>query len=152
MSSPGGIASSIIGAASDLFGGLLGASGDKAAEKAYEQAATFAQENAAVSARSGILQETQANRQIYQAVSGQAAAEAAGGTTGGGSNQYLTRASLQQGGLQRAIIANNAQLQVQGFQAEAAADVGQAKQAAAQAQASAGGGILGAIGGILSIF
>lgn len=147
-----GIASGILGAASDLFGGFMGASGDKAAAKSYKQAADFANENAAVAQRSGEVEQAQANRLIYQTVSGGEAAAAAGGTTGGGSNQYITRASLQQGGLQKAILANNAQLQVQGFKAEAAADVGQANEAQQQATASAGGGILGAIGGILSIF
>ncbi len=149
--SSAGVASGLLGAAGDLFSGFLGASGDNAAASAYNQAANFALENAAVAKRSGAIQEAQANRAIYQVVSGQSAVEGASGLAAGGSNQYLSRASLQQGGLQKAIIANNAQIQVQGFEAEAAADQGQAAQAAAQATSSAGGGILGAIGGILSI-
>ncbi len=151
MASAVSIASGVVGAVGDIFSGIMGASGDNADASAYNKAANFALENAAVAQRSGAIQEAQANRAIYQVTSGQQAVEGAGGVTGGGSNQYLSRASLQQGGLQKAIIANNAQIQVQGFEAEAAADQGQAAQATAQAAASAGGGILGAIGSILGI-
>lgn len=140
-----------LGAVGDLFGGALGAMGDADAASAYNQAAQYAAENAQVAQRSGVIQEAQANRTIYQAVSGQAAVESAGGLGAGGSSQYLQRASLQQGGLAKAIIANNTQLQVQGYEAEEAADKGQAAQATEQGIASGVGGILGAVGSIIGI-
>ncbi len=150
MSSSGALSGGL-GAAGDLFGGIMGFMGDQSASNAYNQAAKYAQENAVVAARSGVIEGQQANRAIYSAVSGQAAVEGGGGLSGGGSNQYLQRASLQQGGLQKAIIANNAQMQVQGFQAEAAADTGQAQQASMQGASALGGGILGSIGSIIGI-
>jgi hypothetical protein len=140
------------GAVGDLFSGFMGAMGDMAASKAYDQAAAFANENAAVAKRSGVVQEAQLNRNIYQVVSGQGSAEAASGLqANSGSGQYLQRASLQQGGLAKAIVANNTQLQVQGYEAEAAADIGQATQAQDQGIASAGSGILGAFGSMMGI-
>lgn len=141
-----------LGAVSDLFGGEMGSQGYKTAAQSYQTASTFATKNAQVAQESGDLQEAQANRQIYQAVSGGEAAAAAGGTTGGGSNQYIQRASQQQGGLQKAIIAAQTQVNVTGFKAEAASDVAQGQMAQQQAKAAKGGGILGAVGSILSIF
>lgn len=146
---PGALAAGdLLGAAGDIFSGLLTSSGDTAAEKAYEQAATYAGENAQVAQRSGAIQEAQLNRQVYQVASGQSAAEASGGVGAGGSSQYLTRATQQQGGLAKAVVANQTQLNVQGFEAEESADIGQAKEAGAQASAATGGGIFGALGGI----
>lgn len=146
-----GIAQGVLGAAGDLFSGVAGFMGDQSAASAYKKAAKFATQNAATAERSGVIQEAQAARQIYQTVSGAQAAEASSGTGTGGSNQYLSRASLQQGGLQKAIIANNAQIQATGFKAEAAADTGQAQQAQAQGASSLFGGILGAVGSIIGI-
>jgi hypothetical protein len=131
------------GMGSDI-GGAVGdiaeAAGDFMAAGEYQQAAKYAKSNAAVAQRSGVIQQEQTNRQIYQTISGQGAVEAAGGTGAGGSNQYLARASQQQGGLQRAIVANNATLQVQGFEAEASADTAQSDQATAQGVAAAAKG------------
>lgn len=124
---------------SDLFQGA----GDFAASSAYKQAAGYAGQEAEIAKRSGAIQLEQANRQIYQTISGQQAAVAGGGFTGGGSNQYLQRASEQQAGLTRAIVSNQTNINVLGFQAQQAADIGQAQQAELTGAGNVAGGILG---------
>jgi hypothetical protein len=131
-----GFGSEIGGAIGDIAQSV----GDFMAASEYQQAAGYAKSNAQVAQRSGVIQQEQVNRQVYQTISGQSAVESAGGVGSGGSNQYLARASQQQGGLQRAIVANNATLQVQGFEAEASADTARSDQAIAQGVAAAAKG------------
>lgn len=144
-----GAAQDVLGAASDIFGGIQGAKGYKAASDAYTAAGKLAQENAQTTERSTAIQEAQSKRQVYGAISGEKAAMAGSGLASGGSNQYLLSSAEQQGGVTRSLIANQGLITERGYQAEAAADVGQAKQAQAQGQASKGGGFLGAIGGVV---
>lgn len=144
-------AAGILGAAGDLFGGIMGDIGESDAASAYKKAAAYAAENADVAQRSGDIQEAQARRQVYQSVSGQQADLAGAGVTAGGSSQYLRRASIQQGGMTQALIQDQTKINVQGFEAEEAADKGQAAAASAQGTSDLGSGILGAAGSILSI-
>jgi hypothetical protein len=153
----------IFSAASDLIGGVgsfvgsqAEAKGYKAAATAYDTAATYAQENAQIAARSTAIQESQTARQIFRVAGGQDAAYAANGLKMSGSADYVQAATLQQGGLQKGIIANQGQITEQGYLAESAADVGQAQQSSAQASASlAKGGsnlLTGILGAAASIF
>ncbi len=97
-------AASGIGAAGDLFGGILGGIGGFAEAKGYKQAAKFAQQNAVISQEAGDIKLAQEGRKIYKTIGAQEAGYASAGLTGGGSAQAVLRSSISQGSLEKAIV------------------------------------------------
>lgn len=150
------------GAVSDLFA----AEGASQAGSAYGKAATIARANAGLSeqnvlltARSGQIQQMQAQRSIVQTLGAeQASTAAAGFDTSSGSALDLMRSSVQQGALSKQLLANQTEITEQGFRQqelgylqEAEAYTGQQQAAQTQAKGSAAGGILKTIGGIVGL-
>lgn len=128
------------GAVSDIFGAI----GDKAEAGAYSEASTLAGQNAQIAAASGRIQQVQSDRQIYQSIGGSKADVAGAGLAASGSALDVIRSSTQQGALQKALIANQTSINVNGYQEEASAYQGMASAASA---ASTGG----FLGGLLKI-
>jgi len=133
-----GAASDIFGGVGDLLGGFAGAEGSREAANYYEKAAAITKQETAI-------KEIAANRQIYQTLGTGRADIAASGLKNAGSAAELMRSSTAQGSITKSLI------QEQGQISEAAYE-GQAKAAEAAAQAQEGGGIFGAIGGIVGAF
>lgn len=144
-----GAADSLLGGLGSFFSGQAGAKGFRASARAYRQAAQFSQESAAITERSTAIQQSQATRQLYGVLSGQQADIAGAGLKNAGSAQYLLRSTAEQIGVTHALIGNQGLITELGFQREAAAEIGQANQAAAQAKGSGKGGFLGAVGGVV---
>lgn len=141
--------SDLSGAASDLFGGI----GDLSEASAYQKAAQYATENAAITQRSTAIQEMQATRQIYQVNSATIADTAASGLdVGSGSGQYLMRSNAQQGSLTKQLIENQGLINEQGYLAEASADQGMAASAKAAASGGFLSGLINGIAGVASLF
>lgn len=136
----GDIFSSAGGAVSDIFGAV----GDFDEAKGYKTAAKLSTENAATAAQSTQIQEMAAQRQAFQTIGGQVSDVAGAGLKEGGSATELLRSSQQQASLQKQLIADQGQINVRGYQEQAAADK-------AQAEAKESGGIGGLIGGVLKI-
>lgn len=128
----------------DLGGGissLFGAAGDISEAKAYTQAATYAKQNEAITAASTRLQEAQASRKIFQTLGAQSAQVASAGFAASGSSLDLARSSIQQGSVQKQLIADQGLINENGFAEEASHYEGMASAA----KKAAGGGILGGI-------
>lgn len=100
----------------DLFQGL----GNLAEAGAYKTAGRLAQQNAVIAKEAGAIKEAQASRQIYRAIGGQKAEVAAAGLTSGGSAQELLRSSISQGALEKAIINEQTQINVNAYEEQAA--------------------------------
>lgn len=139
--------SDIGGAVSDLFD----AAGSAKAGSAYGQAASIAEQNAAITLRSGEIQQQQENQGIIQAIGGEQASVAGAGFTQGGTAGDLMRMSVQKGALNKQLLANQTEITAQGFDQQAAAYKGQQQAAEMQAKAQGGSGIFSAIKGIASI-
>lgn len=127
------------GAVKDLFGGI----GEFESAKGYEAAANFATQNAEISAQSTQIQETQAQRKIYQTLGGQKADVAGAGLAASGSSLDVMRSSAEQGSLTKQLIANQGAINVAGYEEEASN-----YNAMASAAKSSGTGSI--IGGVIS--
>lgn len=134
-------------AISDLFG----AAGDASEAKAYGQASAFAKQNAQVSAESTALQQYQAQRQVYQITGAGQAAAAGNGLTGGGSAQDILRSSVQQGALQKQVIANQGIINENSYLEQADQYTGMQKAAKSAQGSGIFGGILNGIGAVASV-
>jgi hypothetical protein len=134
-------AGALVGAAGDLFGGLFSAAGNASEATAYGTAATLAKQNAQIAQESGNIKEEQTQRQIYKTLGAQQAQYGAAGLTGGGSAQEVLRSSVSQGSLEKAIVNEQTQINVTGYEAQAA----QFKGMQGAAKAASGGGLLGGI-------
>ena len=135
-----------------LFSGLFGAAGDAASAAgdfaeagAYGTAEKYAKQNAVIAGEAGAIKLEQTGRQIYKTLGAQQAEYGGAGLTGAGSAQSVLRDSISQGALEKAIVNEQTQINVTGYQEQAAQFQGM--QAAAQA---AGAGA--AANGIGSIF
>ncbi len=131
-------------AAGSLFGGI----GDLKEADAYKKAASLAANNAQIAAESTQIQETQAQRKIFQTIGAQQAEVASAGFAASGSNLDLLHSSISQGSLQKQLIGEQGLIQQNSFLEEAAADQGKA----AAAKAAAGGGFLSSIFKVASSF
>jgi len=136
------------GAVSDLFS----AEGDAAEASAYTQAAKIAGQMAEVSQDSTRIQETQAQRQIFQVMGAQSAQVAGAGLASSGSSQALMRSSASQGALQKQLIQQNGDIQTAGYEAEESSYNGMASAAKAASSGGIFGGLLKGAGAVASIF
>lgn len=125
------------GGISSLFSGL----GELSSAKAYSQAAKLNQSNALIAASSANLNAALETRNAMQARGTIQASTAATGFTLGGSAGDLLRMQSQQGAIAKSLILQQGELQSQSYQAQAAAEQGQA----AAAKMSGGGGIFGGL-------
>lgn len=141
-------AADIVGAAGDLFGGIFGALGNASEADAYGTAAKLAGQNAVISQEAGNIRTEQTQRQIYKVLGQQGAGYAAGGLTSSGSAQDVLRSSVSQGSLEKSIVNEQTQINVTGYEAQAA----QFKGMQGAAEAAAGGGLLGGILGAVLKF
>ena len=159
--------SSLSTAASDLFAGLYTAPAEQAGAEAqvamanasaqadllqgqgdilegqtYGLASTLAQTNAAYTAQSTAIQESQAQRQLYMTLGTAAAAAGGSGSSGGGSAADIIRNSAQQGALNQSVIAQQGLITEAGYteQANAYTLQQQAAGVAAQAQQASAAG------------
>lgn len=128
------------GAVSSLFGAV----GSFASAKGYKAAAGYAAQNAEIAAQSTAIQETQAQRKIYQTIGGQKADVAGAGLAASGSALDVMRDSAQQGSLTKQLIQNQGAINIAGYQEEAA-------NYNAMASASKASGTGGILGGLLKV-
>lgn len=146
--SAGGVGT-IAGGLGDLFSGIFAGIGDYKEADAYRTAAKFAQQNAVISAEAGQIKEEQASRAIFKTIGAQQAEYAGAGLTGGGSAQEVLRSSISQGALEKAIINEQTQINVTGYEEQAAEFSGMASAAKAAGTGGIVGGILKAAATIL---
>lgn len=130
-----GAASDLLSGASSLISGFASAAGSKDAAKYFTEAAGYAE-------LGGELKNRMITRQAYQTIGQEKAQTGASGFAMEGSAADIMRSSAQQAGIARGINTINTDIQVRGYNAQAAS-----AKAAASAQSS--GGILGGIGGII---
>ena len=147
MSGIGDIIGDVGGAVSDLFG----AEGSNKAGEAYGTAADIATKNAALTLRSGQIQQQQEDIQLNKTIGGENAETAGAGFSNSGSALLLMRSSVQQGALAKQLISNQTQITAQGYDQQAAAYKGQQQGAQLQAKAQEGSGIGNAVSGVLGV-
>lgn len=114
--------SDIGGGISDLFAGFgakAKAQGDLVEAQNYGLAETYANQEAAYTATSTAIQQTQADRQIYQGMSTARADVAGGGFAASGSGLDLLASSAQQGALQKAVLGQQGLITEAGYQEQA---------------------------------
>lgn len=126
-------------------GGIIGALGDFAEGSAYGKAAQYADINAGIAAEQGRIKEAQTQRQIFQVEGQQTAGYAGAGLAQTGTALDVMRNTVQQGALQKAIVAEQTNINVTGYEQQAA-------QFKGLQSASNAAGVGGLIGGIASIF
>ena len=106
------------------------------------------QTNAAYTAQSTAIQESQAQRQLYMTLGTAAAAAGGSGSSGGGSAADIIRNSAQQGALNQSVIAQQGLITEAGYteqanaytlQQQAAGVAAQAQQASAAGETQAAG-------------
>lgn len=135
------------GGVGSIFSGIGQMQAGKAAAKGYQASAASLREAARLTKISTGLQLLQADREIYKVQGGARADAAANGLTLSGSALDVIRSNAQQGGLQKAVLGLQGQIEYTSL-------IGQAQMAEAQAKASkkgGKGGIGGIIGGAVSI-
>lgn len=147
MSGIGTAINDVGGAVTDLFG----ASGSAAASTAYATAAQIAQANAALTLRSGQIQEEQENIAITKSLGTETSDTAGAGFKNSGSALSLLKSSTQQGALAKQLIQNQTEITAQGYDQQAAAYEGQAKAASTQASGQTAGGLLNIVGAATNI-
>lgn len=125
----------------DSAGDFAGAAGDLAEASAYGTAAKYANENAVIAAESGRIKLAQTNRQVFQVLGAQQADYAGNGLRQSGSAADVYRNSVQQGSLQKAIVQEQTQINVTGYQEQASAFKGMQSAADAAAVAGAAKGV-----------
>lgn len=130
---------------------IFGAVGQLKSAKGYQKAAQFAQENASLAQQSTNIQQIMAQRKITQTVGGQQADIAGAGLANAGSALDIMRDSASQASLTKQLITTQGQINVLGYEAEAA----NYESMASAAKTAAGGGILGGLlkgaGAVMSI-
>jgi hypothetical protein len=144
-----GGAGAIAGGLGDLFGGIFSGIGNFDEAKAYKTAAKYAQQNAVISEEAGAIKEEQASRAIFKTLGAQKSEYAGSGLTGGGSAQYVLRDSISQGSLEKAIINEQTQINVNGYEAQAAEFQAMSKAAKAAGTGDIIGGVLQAATAII---
>ncbi len=130
-------------AAGDLFGGIASGVGSFAEAKGYKKAAKYAAQNAILSREAGDIKLMQTGRAIFKTLGAQQAGYAGAGLASSGSAQSVLRDSISQGSLEKAIVNQQAMIDVNGYLAQEA-------QFKAMAKASKAAGIGSIVGGVLS--
>ncbi len=133
------------GATEDLFSGL----GQFQAANAYSTASNIATANAALTRRSGDIQQEQEQRAIIAGIGSENASVAGAGFASGGSAGDLLRMSVQKGALDKQLLANQTEITAQGFEQQAAAYKGQEKTANAAGTGDVIGGVFKAVGWVI---
>jgi hypothetical protein len=130
------------GAASDIFSGITGseslkikAQGDLAEARSYDLAAALALQNKQFTETATGVKQTQAEREIYQTISGEEAGIAGGGLAESGSALDLLRSSASQGALTHALIGQQGLITEAGYQEQHDSYVNMAAAARQAAQA-----------------
>lgn len=100
-------------------GTQLEAEGDTTEASNYTLAGTLAEQNAQYTAQNTQLQETMANRQIYQGLSTTQAGVAGSGFQDSGSGFYLMKEGAMQGALQKGLLANQGSITEAGYTEQA---------------------------------
>lgn len=137
-----------IGAAGDLFQGIAGFAGGMAEAKAYKKAAKYAKQNAILSREAGDIKLAQTGRAIFKTIGAQQAGYAGAGLSGSGSAQAVLRDSVSQGSLEKAIVNQQAEIDVNGYLSQAAQFKGMAKAS----KAAAIGGLVSGIASTAAAF
>ena len=146
-----GGAGQIAGGVGDLFSGIFAGLGDYAEGKAYSQAAKYAKQNAVVSEEAGQIKSFQTERAIYRTLGAQKAQYAGAGLTESGSAQDVLRSSISQGSLEKAIVNEQTQINVTGYEEQAAQFKGMATAAKEAGTGDIIGGIFKAAAAIIPI-
>lgn len=141
FSSASGV-SALSSGVSDIFGGI----GDLQEAGAYNTAAKYAAQNAVIAGETERLQTAAAQRQIEGVTGQQQAAYGGGNLRMSGSALNVRAASLQQGALQKAVIAEQGMINVTGWQEQSAQYKGMADAAQMAGVGNIAGGFLSAIG------
>jgi len=136
------------GAVSDLFG----AAGSSDATSAYKKAASIAESNEQLTARSTAIQTQQQDIQTYKVLGTESADTAAAGFEQSGSAIDLMRASAQQAALSKHLIENQGEITEQGYAEQANAYSGQAAAANTQSTGQVIGGLFSAAAGLFALF
>lgn len=142
-----------MGAIQSIFGGvgdMFQAAGDRASAKAYQEAATIALQNKAITQESTGITLAQAQRQITQSLGAENASTGGAGLQMSGTAKDLMQSSMQQGALTKQLVNLQGSINANGYQEEADAAQGQAAAANAAASAATANGIGGILGGIFS--
>ncbi len=98
---------------------LLKSQGDLAEGAAYGEAATLADTNAAFTAQSTAIQESQADRTLFQSLGTQRSNVAASGFGEGGSAGDILRSSASQGALNKAVLGQQGLITEAGYTQQA---------------------------------
>jgi hypothetical protein len=126
------------GAVSDIFGMF----GSQQAASSYDKARDVAEQNKAITLRSGAIQQQQEDQTIFQSIGGTRAAVAGAGFASGGSAGDLLRMSAQKGALNKQLLANQTEITAQGFEQQAQAYEGQKEAAQTKSAGQGIGGLL----------
>lgn len=139
---------SLINSGGQAIQDLFGSEGATAEANSYNTAAQLAQQNAALTAASTRIQETQTARSVLQTEGTQITDVAGAGFTESGSALDLLRSSAQQGALQESLTNIQGAINENAYAAQAGAYKGAAAAANENASANTVGAI-SAIGGAL---
>lgn len=151
MSTAGDIAIGA-GAAGDLFSGIFAAQGDAAEASAYKKAAAYAAQNATISKEAGDIKLEQTQRQVFKTLGQEQAGYAGAGLTSGGTAQEVLRSSVSQGALEKAIVNEQTQINVTGYEEQSAQFAGMASAASAASKGSLLGGLFKAAVEVAPLF
>lgn len=132
-------------AVSDIFGGV----GQLQSAKGYAAAAKYSAQDAEIAKQSAAIQETMAQRQITKTLGGQQADIAGAGLSASGSALDVIRDSAHQGSLTKQLIANQGQINVNGYQAESE---NYSAMAGAAKTAGTGGIVSGLVSAAAAVF
>lgn len=113
---------------------LLKSQGDIAEGQAYGQAASLAELNATYTAQSTAIQQSQADRALYQSLGTISSSTAASGFSGGGSSADVLASSASQGALNRAVLGQQGLITEAGYTEQAASYTSMQKAAGLASQ------------------
>ena len=133
----------LIGGFTDLIAGNAGAAGAKAAAASYTKAAQITEQATNLKA----LQQV---RSFYQVQSSAQAAAGASGLTTGGSAADILRSNAQQGSMAKAMIEQQGRIQEQAYIGQAGEATQEAAASKAKGKGGLFGGIVGAVGAMIS--
>lgn len=134
------------GAVSDLFG----AKGATASAGSFSQAASIAEQNAALTGQATRIRETQEARQIYRTIGGQKASVGGAGFAESGSALDLLRSSVSEGALTKAITEEQGAITENSYAEQAGQFRGMASAARSSATGQTIGGLIQGAGGLLN--
>lgn len=128
-----------------FLSGEASAAGDFLSAGAYSAGAKYAAINEGIAREAGRIKEFQTNRAIFQTLGQQRTAYAGGGLKQSGTAIDVYRNSVSQGALERAIVQEQTEINVTGYQEQESMFKGMAAAATAA-------GTAGVLGGIAQLF